>query len=71
MSENNSRIQRSVQDLLQGDTVLSSADVQVAVDDYAITLTGTVDSYAQHQRAMALVSQYSRYRKIVDKIQTK
>ena len=71
MSENNSRIQRSVQDLLQGDPVLSSADITTTVDDYAITLTGTVDSYAQHQRAMALVSQYSRYRKIVDKIQTK
>jgi osmotically-inducible protein OsmY len=71
MSENNSRIQRSVEDLLRGDPVLSSADIQTTVDDYAITLTGHVDSYAQHQRVMALVNQYSRYRKIVDKLQTR
>lgn len=71
MSESNSRIQRSVEDLLHGDQVLSSADIQVAVDDYSITLTGHVDSYAQHQRVMALVQQYSRYRQIVDKLQMK
>src|SRR5512147_2656822 len=69
MSENNSRIQRSVEDLLKGDTVLSGADITTTVDDYAITLSGYVDSYAQHQRVMALVNQYSRYRKIVDKLQ--
>ncbi len=71
MSEANSRIQRSVEDLLRGDPVLSSADIQVAVDDYSITLTGHVDSYAQHQRVMALLEQYTRYRKIVDKLQMK
>jgi len=71
MSENNSRIQRSVEDLLRGDTVLSSADITTTVDDYSITLSGYVDSYAQHQRVMALVNQYSRYRKIVDKLQTR
>ncbi len=69
MSENNSRIQRSVEDLLRGDQVLSSADINVTVDDYSITLTGHVDSYAQHQRVMALLNQYSRYRQIVDKLQ--
>lgn len=71
MSEANSRIQRSVDDLLHGDQILSSADITTTVDDYAITLTGTVNSYSQHQRVLALVEQYSRYRKIVDKLQTK
>jgi osmotically-inducible protein OsmY len=71
LSEANSRIQRSVEDLLRGDTVLSGADIQVAVDDYSITLTGHVDSYAQHQRVMALLEQYTRYRKVVDKLQTR
>jgi osmotically-inducible protein OsmY len=71
MGEANSRIQRSVESLLSGDPQLSSADVEVSVDDSSITLTGSVDSYAQHQRALALVSQYSRYRQIVDKIKTK
>ena len=71
MGESNSRIQRSIEDLLSGDPQLSSADLNVNVDDHAITLTGAVDSYPQHQRVMALVSQYSRYRQIVDKLKTK
>lgn len=71
MGEANSRIQRSVEDLLNGDPQLSSADLNVAVDDHAITLTGAVDSYTQHQRVMALVQQYSRYRQIVDKLKAK
>lgn len=71
MSESNSRIQRSIEDLLHGDQILSSADIVTTVDDYSITLTGHVDSYAQHQRVMALLEQYARYRKIVDKLQTR
>ena len=71
MGESNSRIQRSVEDLLSGDPQLSSADLNVNVDDHNITLTGAVDSYTQHQRVMALVQQYSRYRQIVDKLKTK
>jgi hypothetical protein len=70
-SEANSRIQRSVEDLLSGDPLLSSADIQVNVDDHNITLTGSVDSYAQHQRVLALLQQYSRWRRIVDKLQMK
>jgi osmotically-inducible protein OsmY len=71
MGEANSRIQRSVESVLSGDPQLSSADIVVSVDDSAITLTGTVESYSQHQRVLALVTQYSRYRQIVDKIKTK
>jgi BON domain len=71
MDDLNSRIQRSVEDILSGDPQLSSADVNVNVDDHAITLTGTVGSYSQHQRVLALMAQYSRYREIVDKLQTK
>lgn len=70
-SEANSRIQRSVEDVLSGDPQLSGADVHVNVDDHAITLTGTVDTYTQHQRVMALMQQYTRYRQIVDKLQPK
>ncbi len=67
----NQRIQSSLDDLLSSDPVLSSADVEVAVDDRDITLSGTVESYAQHQRALQLTAQYGRWRKIVDKIQMK
>jgi osmotically-inducible protein OsmY len=66
--EANSRIQRSVDDVLQGDQILRSADITTTVDDVNITLSGTVETYAQHQRAMDIVQQYSRYRRIVDKI---
>jgi len=66
--EANSRIQRSIDDVLQGDQILRNADITTTVDDMNITLSGTVDSYAQHQRAMDIVQQYSRYRRIVDKI---
>lgn len=71
MSEANSRIQRSAEDLLRGDPQLNGADVQVTVDDHAITLTGTVDTYTQHQRVLALMQQYARYRGIVDKLRRK
>lgn len=70
-SEANSRIQRSVEDLIAGDPQLSSADIEAAVDDNNITLTGTVENYAQHHRVLVLVEQYSRWRKIVDNLKTK
>ncbi|HEX2329907.1 MAG TPA: BON domain-containing protein [Candidatus Angelobacter sp.] len=67
-SEANSRIQRSIHDVMEGDQVLKDADITTTVDDMNITLSGSVDTYAQHQRALDIVSQYGRYRKIVDKI---
>jgi osmotically-inducible protein OsmY len=67
----NQRIQSSLDDLLSSDQVLSGADVEVKVDDRDITLSGTVESYAQHQRALQLAAQYGRWRHIVDKIQLK
>ena len=70
-SGQNQRIQSSIDDLLSSDQVLSGTDVNVAVDDVNITLTGHVDSYAQHQRVLQLVSSYGRWRKIVDQVQMK
>jgi osmotically-inducible protein OsmY len=70
-SDQNQRIQSSIDDLLSGDQILSGTDVNVAVDDVDITLTGHVDSYSQHQRVLQLVSSYGRWRKIVDKVQMK
>jgi hypothetical protein len=67
----NQRIQSSLDDLLSSDQVLNGADVEVKVDDRNITLSGTVESYAQHQRALQLAAQYGRWRNIVDKIQLK
>jgi len=64
----NRRIQDSISDLLNSDPVLSGSDVDAAVDDHNIVLTGKVQSHAQHERVLQLVSSYGRWRKIVDKI---
>jgi BON domain len=64
----NQRIQSSIQDLLSSDPVLSGVDVEASVNDESIILTGTVESYAQHQRVLQLVSSYGQWRKIVDKV---
>ena len=70
-TEGNRRIHDSISDLLSSDPVLSGSDVDAIVDDHNITLTGHVNSYPQHQRVLQLVSQYGRWRNIVDKIALK
>jgi hypothetical protein len=67
----NQRIQSSLEDLLGDDPILSGTDVQANVNDESIILTGTVDSYAQHQRVLQLAAQYGRWRKIDDQIKMK
>ena len=67
----NQNIQSSLGDLLSNDEILDGTDVQVAVNDQTITLSGTVQSFAQHQRVLQLAAQYGRWRQIVDKIQLK
>ena len=67
----NSKIQDNLQSVFGGDPSLQGANVSASVDDVAITLTGSVQSEGQHQRALALASQFAQYRKIVDKIVVK
>ena len=67
----NQRIQSSIDDLLSSDPVVDGADVEVAVDDHNITLTGSVENYTQHQRVLQLVSSYGRWRRIVDHVKMK
>jgi osmotically-inducible protein OsmY len=67
-ADGNERIQRNLQSAFEGDPTLSGAQVEAAVDDQNITLTGTVESYLQHQRVLQLVSPYFSYRTIVDKV---
>jgi BON domain len=62
----NARIQSNLQSAFDDDPVLSALTANV--DDERITLTGTVQSYLQHQRVVQLVSPYSNYREIVDKV---
>lgn len=67
----NSDIQSQVENAVGNDPSLSGAQVQASVDDQSITLTGTVQSQAQKDRVMALVSPYQGRRKIVDKVTVK
>ena len=64
----NERIQSNLQSAFDDDPVLSGADLTANVDDESVTLTGTVQSYLQHQRVLQLVSPYYSYRRIVDKV---
>lgn len=64
----NERIQSNLQSAFNDDPVLSGADLTANVDDEKITFTGTAQSYLQHQRVVQLVSPYSGYREIVDKV---
>jgi len=64
----NARIQSNLQSAFDDDPVLSGTDLTASVDDERITLTGTVQSYLQHQRVVQLASPYSSYREIVDKV---
>lgn len=67
----NSQIQSNVASSLKSDPALSGTDVQVSVDDVSITLTGSVQSQAQLDRMMALVSPYQRYRSVVNKVKVR
>lgn len=64
----NERIQSNLQSAFDDDPTLNGAEVAANVDDENITLTGTVQSYLQHQRVLQLVSPYYSYRTIVDKV---
>ncbi len=67
----NSQIQSNIASTLRGDPALSGTDVQVSVDDVSITLTGLVQTQAQLERVMALVSPYQRYRSVVNKVKVR
>ena len=67
----NSQMQSDLKSVLSSDPALSGADVQVSVDDVNITLSGSVQSQAQIERVMALVSPYARYRNVVNKVAVK
>jgi osmotically-inducible protein OsmY len=68
MATANDEIQSNLQSALDDDPILSGANLEAEVDDEVITLTGTVESYRQHQRVLELVSSYSSTRDIVDKV---
>jgi hypothetical protein len=66
--EANDQIQTNLQSALDDDPILADSDVAANVDDVRIVLTGTVQSFQQHQRVLELVSPYGDSREIVDKL---
>jgi hypothetical protein len=64
----NSQMQSDISSALSSDPSLSGTSVQSNVDDVSITLTGSVQSKAQMDRVLALVSPYARYRNVVNKV---
>jgi hypothetical protein len=64
----NSQMQSDISSALSSDPSLSGTSVQSSVDDVNITLTGSVQSKAQMDRVLALVSPYARYRNVVNKV---
>jgi BON domain len=65
----NSQMQSDISSALSSDPSLSGTSVQSSVDDVNITLTGSVQSKAQMDRVLALISPYSRYRNVVNKVE--
>ena len=66
--EANLAMQDEIRDIFEADPILDGAHIHPAVDDETITLIGTVNSEAQHRRALQLVDPYTQWRKVVDKI---
>jgi hypothetical protein len=67
----NSQMESDLKSVLSSDPALSGTSVEASVDDINITLTGSVQSQAQIERVMALVSPYARYRNVVNKVTVK
>jgi hypothetical protein len=62
------QVEQQIQDKLNREPVLANANVGVKTDDKSVTLTGTVDTDAQHDLALRVAQSYAGDRTIVDKI---
>ena len=64
-------VQHQIEQGLSSDPMLRNSDVAVHVDQSSVTLTGTVTSEQEHDRALRVAQSYAGDRKIVDKITVK
>jgi hypothetical protein len=62
------QVEQQIQDKLNREPVLANANVGVKTDGKSVTLTGTVDTDAQHDLALRIAQSYAGDRTIVDKI---
>jgi osmotically-inducible protein OsmY len=61
-------VEQQIQDKLNREPILANTNVGVKTDDKSVTLTGTVDTDAQHDLALRIAQSYAGDRTIVDKI---
>jgi osmotically-inducible protein OsmY len=62
------QVEQQIQDKLNREPILANTNVGVKTDDKSVTLTGTVDTDAQHDLALRIAQSYAGDRTIVDKI---
>lgn len=68
---NNSNLQREVQDAIKWEPLLNPAEIGVTVKDGVVTLTGTVDSYAKKIEAEHAAKNVEGVTAVVEKIEIK
>lgn len=65
------QVEQQIQDKLNNEPALANTNVGVETDDKSVTLTGTVNTNAQHDLALRIAQSYAGDRAIVDKIKVK
>jgi hypothetical protein len=65
------QVQQQIQDKVNSEPALANTNVGVKTDDKSVTLTGTVDTDAQHDLALRIAQSYAGDRTIVDKIKVR
>jgi len=60
--------QQQIRQGFSAEPMLRNSNVDVQVDESSVTLTGSVKSEEQHDRALRIVESYSGDRKVIDKI---
>jgi osmotically-inducible protein OsmY len=62
------QVEQQIQNKFNSEAILANTNVGVKTDDKSVTLTGTVDTDAQHDLALRIAQSYAGDRTIVDKI---
>lgn len=65
------QVEQKIQDKLNSESALSKAKLEVKADRQSVTLTGTVDTDAQHDLALRIARSYAGDRKMVDRIEVR
>jgi osmotically-inducible protein OsmY len=64
-------VQQQIQQHLDSEPLLRSADIRARAQEDSVALTGTVDNESQHELALRITQSYAGERKIIDKIKVR